>query len=72
MSCRCQIWKDALGFIGSHKYSDLTPEQCHNCIRVCALHFDENSFANSSRSRIHNYAVPSLRLPMDLGGKGRL
>ncbi|VEN52942.1 unnamed protein product, partial [Callosobruchus maculatus] len=59
---RCQIWRNALGFTGRHKYANITSEQCYSRIRICALHFVEDCFANSTRSRIHSYAVPSLRL----------
>lgn len=64
--CRCQTWKNALGFTRTHRYANITPEQSYTRIRICALHFDEDSFANQSRSRIHSYAIPSLNLPTSL------
>ncbi|XP_074035936.1 uncharacterized protein [Leptinotarsa decemlineata] len=59
---RCQRWKNVLGFIGNHRYANLTPEQSHNRIKICSLHFRADDIVNS---RIHSYAVPSLRLPQD-------
>lgn len=53
-------WKNSLGFIGEHRYANLTADDCNNRIRVCSLHFNEDCFANVARSRIHKYAVPSL------------
>ncbi|XP_074031854.1 uncharacterized protein [Leptinotarsa decemlineata] len=59
---RCQRWKNVLGFIGNHRYATLTPEQSHNRIKICSLHFRADDIVNS---RIHSYDVPSLRLPQD-------
>ncbi|VEN60869.1 unnamed protein product [Callosobruchus maculatus] len=35
---RSENWKRSLGFIGNHRYADLTPEQCHSRIRICRIH----------------------------------
>lgn len=58
---RCQQWKEALGFIGEHKYAKLTPEEAYNRIRVCRAHFNDKSFTSSGKHLL-NTAVPSKLL----------
>ncbi|KAL1493664.1 hypothetical protein ABEB36_009362 [Hypothenemus hampei] len=55
---RCQIWKDSLGFVEDHKYANLTPEISHQRVRICAIHFNDDSFTVSGK-RLLNTAIPS-------------
>ncbi|XP_060532204.1 uncharacterized protein LOC132705568 [Cylas formicarius] len=59
---RCRVWKNILGFTGSHRYANITLEQSHSRIRICGLHFGDDSFANEARNRLHKFAIPSLKL----------
>ncbi|XP_057666124.1 uncharacterized protein LOC130899943 [Diorhabda carinulata] len=60
---RCQRWKQALGFVNSHIYANMTPEQFSYKLRVCELHFPEGSFIkNNCRKNLQYNAVPSLNL----------
>ncbi|XP_050300424.1 uncharacterized protein LOC126738957 isoform X2 [Anthonomus grandis grandis] len=56
---RCQEWKESLGFIGEHKYANLTPEEAFSCIRICSFHFDDNCFTPSGK-RLLKTAIPKL------------
>lgn len=69
--CRCKAWKNILEFTGTHKYANITLEQSHTRIRVCGLHFSEDSFANNTRNRLLKFAVPSLRLGSSSVLKGK-
>ncbi|XP_074030449.1 uncharacterized protein isoform X5 [Leptinotarsa decemlineata] len=63
---RCQQWKKAFGFVGDHKYANLTPEQAYIRIRVCRKHFDDESFTSSGKHLLTT-AVPS-KFPTKLDG----
>ncbi|VEN45922.1 unnamed protein product [Callosobruchus maculatus] len=62
---RSENWKRSLGFIGNHRYADLTPEQCHSRIRICRIHFSAESFSDIPKTRLTTNAVPSLLLPAE-------
>ncbi|VEN40461.1 unnamed protein product [Callosobruchus maculatus] len=64
---RSENWKRSLGFIGNHRYADLTPEQCHSRIRICRIHFSAESFSDISKTRLTTNVVPSLLLPAETG-----
>ncbi|VEN55198.1 unnamed protein product [Callosobruchus maculatus] len=59
---RSENWKRSLGFIGNHRYADLTPEQCHSRTRICRIHFSAESLSDISKTRLTRNAVPSLLL----------
>ncbi|KAJ8916717.1 hypothetical protein NQ315_013921 [Exocentrus adspersus] len=59
---RCPIWRKRLGFYGNHRYASITPEQCYERIKICSLHFTDNSFMTISKQRLNYDAVPSLFL----------
>ncbi|XP_074035092.1 52 kDa repressor of the inhibitor of the protein kinase-like [Leptinotarsa decemlineata] len=63
---RCQQWKKAFGFVGDHKYANLTPEQAYIRIRVCRKRFDDESFTSSGKHLLTT-AVP-LKFPTKLDG----
>ncbi|XP_074032804.1 uncharacterized protein [Leptinotarsa decemlineata] len=63
---RCQQWKKTFGFVGDHKYANLTPEQAYIRIRVCRKHFDDESFTSSGKHLLTT-AVP-LKFPTKLDG----
>ncbi|XP_074034523.1 uncharacterized protein isoform X2 [Leptinotarsa decemlineata] len=56
----------AFGFVGDHKYANLTPEQAYIRIRVCRKHFDDESFTSSGKHLLTT-AVP-LKFPTKLDG----
>ncbi|KAJ8960045.1 hypothetical protein NQ318_009482, partial [Aromia moschata] len=56
---RCSQWKRILGFVGDHKYANLSAEEAYTRIRICTNHFDERSYT-SSRKRLVNTAIPKL------------
>ncbi|CAG9769837.1 unnamed protein product [Ceutorhynchus assimilis] len=58
---RCQQWKEILGFVGTHQYASLTPQECFNRLKICNLHFDKSSFFMSGKYLLNN-AVPSKAL----------
>lgn len=60
---RCQRWKNILGFVETHRYADLSEEQCNKRLVVCDLHFTSGSYTNNNvRARLNYNAVPSLNL----------
>ncbi|XP_066246018.1 zinc finger and BTB domain-containing protein 14 isoform X1 [Euwallacea similis] len=59
---RCRKWREALGFVGSHRYANITPEQCSKRIRICSLHFTKDSFTSKFGNQITIFAVPSLHI----------
>ncbi|VEN63186.1 unnamed protein product, partial [Callosobruchus maculatus] len=60
---RCENWKRALGFVGTHKYANLTPDQCNSRIKICELHFPPESFMKHKlKIHLQYNAVPSLYL----------
>ncbi|XP_060533864.1 uncharacterized protein LOC132706519 isoform X2 [Cylas formicarius] len=60
---RCENWKRALGFVGNHKYANLTPEQCQARIKICSLHFPEGTYIKHNMKGHLDYdAIPSLNL----------
>ncbi|KAL1492572.1 hypothetical protein ABEB36_010812 [Hypothenemus hampei] len=58
---RCRQWKNILGFVGEHKYAELTNEEAHSRIRICCKHFDKKSFTSSGK-RLLTTPVPSKLL----------
>ncbi|VEN35316.1 unnamed protein product, partial [Callosobruchus maculatus] len=60
---RCETWKRALGFVGTHKYADYSPEECNNKVKICDLHFTEGSYVKHQfRALLLHNAVPTLNL----------
>lgn len=63
---RCKLWKEALGFLNNHKYANFSLENCNSTIRVCSLHFTEDSFRDiklGSRKLLNNNAIPIMFNP---------
>lgn len=65
--CRCKKWKTALGFTGKHRYANLTPEQCNKRVKICSLHFTDDSFTCKFKNQLTPTAVPSLNLDIQAG-----
>lgn len=70
MNCayfRCQSWKNALGFTGSHRYANITANQCYSRIKICSLHFSEECYRNKNKLHLKYGVIPSLMLPFSNG-----
>lgn len=59
---RCKLWKEALGFSANHKYANFSVDQCNSTIRVCSLHFTEDSFCTSSSSNRKLLSIDAVPL----------
>lgn len=59
---RCQVWKNQLGFTGRHRYASMPPDKCYEAIKICSLHFTDDSFMTLLKDRLKCNAVPTLFL----------
>ncbi|CAH1101549.1 unnamed protein product [Psylliodes chrysocephalus] len=60
---RCIMLKNTLGFVGNHKCVNLSPEECSSRIKVCSLHFSEDSYKlNAAKNRLTKNATPLINL----------
>lgn len=49
--------------MGTHKYANLTPEECNVRIKICDLHFpEEMRIKHNVKTHLTYNAVPSLNL----------
>lgn len=52
---RCILWINACG---QEHLRNLSPEELHNKCRICQDHFDDCSFLNFLKNRLHDDACP--------------
>ena len=64
---RSQKWRKALGIAGDQKYATVTPEKYNNRIKICSLHFTNDSFTCKFGNQLTPTAIPSLKLSTQTG-----